>query len=196
MTDTLAFLRAWLADPQRVGALAPSSPALAEAITAEITPESAPVIELGPGTGVFTRALLARGVPEDKLALVEHNAEFARLLELRFPFARVLLLDAARLAQADPFDGVLAGAVVSGLPFLSTPPRKVLATLLSAFRHLRPNGAFFQFTYGLRCPVRRVVLDRLDLQATRVGRTLANVPPAAVYRIERRPTQGAPAHPR
>jgi phosphatidylethanolamine/phosphatidyl-N-methylethanolamine N-methyltransferase len=195
MTDTLAFLRAWLADPLRVAAVAPSSPALAEVITAEITPESAPVIELGPGTGVFTRALLARGVPEEKLALVERNAEFARLLELRFPFARVLRLDAARLGQVDPFGGVQAGAVVSGLPFLATPPRKILATLVAAFRHLRPDGAFYQFTYGLRCPVRRVVLDRLDLQATRVGRTLANVPPAAVYRIDRRPppaSRGAP----
>ena len=187
MTDTLAFLRAWLADPLRVAAVTPSSPALAEVITAEITPESAPVIELGPGTGVFTRALLARGVPEEQLALVEHNAEFARLLELRFPFARVLFLDAARLGQVDPFGGVKAGAVVSGLPLLATPPSKVLATLRGAFRHLRPDGAFYQFTYGLRCPVRRVVLDRLDLQATRVGRTLANVPPAAVYRIDRRP---------
>ncbi|MGH8597512.1 MAG: phospholipid methyltransferase, partial [Gammaproteobacteria bacterium] len=61
MTNALTFFRSLIADPRRVAAIAPSSPALANAITAEITPISAPVIELGPGTGVFTRALLARG---------------------------------------------------------------------------------------------------------------------------------------
>lgn len=188
MADVIAFLRAWLADPKRVAAVAPSSPALADLITSEITPASAPVIELGAGTGVFTRALLARGVPEEQLALVESGADFARMLQLRFPAARVLCMDAAELKEVDLFGGDPAGAVVSGLPLLSMPPRKVLAVLHAAVGHLRPDGAIYQFTYGLRCPVRRAILDRLGLDATRTGRALVNMPPAAVYRIRpRRP---------
>jgi phospholipid N-methyltransferase len=186
MSDALHFLRAWLTDPGGVAAVAPSSPAVAELITSEITPRSAPVIELGPGTGVFTRALLERGVPQERLALVDSSEEFARLLERRFPAAHILRMDAAKLGAAAPFDGERAGAVVSGLPLLSMPRKKAMAILKSAFEHLRPDGAFYQFTYGVRSPVPRAMLERLGLEATRIGWTIANVPPAAVYRFRRR----------
>lgn len=186
MSDVLPFFRAWLGDPLRVGAVVPSGRALASAITAEVTPGSAPVIELGAGTGAFTEALLRRGVPEERLLLVEPDPGFAKLLEQRFPAAAVLRIDAAALGELRLFAGEQAGAVVSGLPLLSMPPRKVIAILEGAFRHLRPGGAFFQFTYGPRCPVARALLDRLGLRSRRTGGTLANVPPASVYRLTRR----------
>ncbi len=101
LRDTASFLRAWLADPRRVSAITPSGMALARLVTAEITPATGPVLELGAGTGVFTRALLARGVQERDLTLLEYGVDFARLLGERFPRARVLSMDAARLgAQA------------------------------------------------------------------------------------------------
>ena len=187
MTNALTFFRSLIADPRRVAAIAPSSPALANAITAEITPFSAPVIELGPGTGVFTRALLARGVPEEKLALVEYGPDFARMLQSRYPRARVLRMDAARLKSVELFGGEPVGAVVSGLPLLSMPANEVIAIMDGAFAHMRIDGAFYQFTYGPRCPVRRSILDRLGLKSVRIGGALANMPPASVYRIRRRP---------
>ena len=98
-------------------------------------------------------------------------------------------MDATRLKDVELFGGKAAGAVVSGLPLLSMPPKKVIAILEGAFGHLRPDGAFYQFTYGPRCPVKRTLLDRLGLKATRIGRAVANVPPAAVYRIRRRPSR-------
>ncbi|MFC3675686.1 class I SAM-dependent methyltransferase [Ferrovibrio xuzhouensis] len=191
VADTLAFFRAWLADPLQAGAVLPSGPALAELITADITPETAPVIELGPGTGVFTRALLERGVAEHDLVLVEAGPDFARRLARRFPAARLLAMDAARLHRLPPLkfsdgEGRLAGAVVSGLPMLSMSPRKMYAILGGAFRHLRQDGAFYQFTYGPRCPVPGAVLDRLDLRAQRIGGVFVNLPPASVYRLSRR----------
>jgi len=199
MTNAFTFFRALIADPRRVAAIAPSSPALANAITAEITAVSAPVIELGPGTGVFTRALLARGVPEDKLALVEYGRDFARMLRSRYPRAHVLRMDAARLRSIELFGGEGVGAVVSGLPLLSMPANEVIAILDGAFAHLRPDAAFYQFTYGPRCPVRRSILERLGLKAARIGGALANMPPASVYRILRRPhlrtpVPGIPVH--
>lgn len=186
MIGALTFFRALVTDPRRVSAVAPSSRTLANAMTAEITPVCCPVIELGPGTGVFTRALLARGVPEDKLALVEYGPDFARLLQSRFPNVHVLQMDAARLKVVELFGGERVGAVVSGLPLLSMPARQIFAILKGAFWHLRPGAHFYQFTYGLRCPVRRPLLDRLGLTAIRIGGALANMPPAAVYRITRR----------
>ena len=185
ISDLSAFLRAWMADPWRVAAIVPSGRALAQMITAEITAASAPVIELGPGTGVFTRQLLARGIPEERLALIEYGSAFIQLLAHRFPAARVMWMDAAKLSSVCLFGGDRAGAVVSGLPFLSMTPKQVMAILAEAFGYLRHDGAFYQFTYGLSCPVPRVVLDQLGLESVRIGRALVNVPPAAVYRIRR-----------
>lgn len=181
-----AFFRAWLRDPKRIAAIAPSSATLARAMTASIAPSCAPVIELGPGTGVFTEALLRRGVPEDRIALVEIGEEFARALRQRFPLATLVQHDASRLGTVRFFDGELAGAVISGLPLLSMTPARVRRVLQDAFCRLRPDGAFYQFTYGFRCPVPPRLLERLGLKATRIAVALRNLPPAAVYRIERR----------
>lgn len=184
--NTKVFVRALLCNPRQLGAVAPSSGVLADLITAEIGPCSAPIIELGPGTGVFTRALLTRGVPENKLALVECDPNFANLLGLQFPRSRVLRLDASRLRNVELFGGELAGAVISGLPLLSMSHKKVMAILSASFRSMRVDGAFYQFTYGAHCSVPSTILDRLGLRAKRIGFTYANLPPATVYRIRRR----------
>ncbi|WP_074768487.1 class I SAM-dependent methyltransferase [Magnetospirillum fulvum] len=186
MLDVLLFLRAWIFHPFRVAAIAPSGTALAELITREISSTCGAVLELGPGTGVFTRALLTRGVREEDMTLVESDADFSKLLKKRFPKARHLPIDAARLDRAHLFAGAPIGAVISGLPLLSMAPKHVLAILAGAFGVLRQCGAFYQFTYGPRCPISRRVLDRLGLKAMYVGRVYLNIPPAAVYRITKR----------
>ena len=185
-SETLQFFRAWLSEPFRVAAVTPSGRALAALIVSEISAETGPVLELGPGTGVFTRALLARGVAEENLALIEFGMEFAAKLSVDFPRARTMCKDAARLRDVELFDDGPVGAVISGLPLLSMAPRRVYSILEGAFAHLCATGAFYQFTYGPRCPVSRPLLDRLGLKATYLGGTFANVPPAAVYRIQRR----------
>jgi len=184
-SEQLNFLKEWVTDPLRVGAVAPSSDSLAEIITREIEVEHAPVVELGPGTGVFTRSLLDRGIPQHKLVLVESSLEFARLLDERFPDARMFCMDAAELDQVDLCGGQKAGAVISGLPLFSMPNWKVADILRSTFSHLRPGGYFYQFTYGPKCPVASEVLDACGIQARRVGGTLRNMPPASVYKLSR-----------
>lgn len=186
MKETLTFCRALVSDMGHLGAIAPSGTALAELITSEIRHDSGPVLEFGPGTGVFTRALLANGVREEDLTLVEYRPDFAKLLQQYFPEARVLRMDAGNLHTQDLFRNGSVGAVVSGLPLLNMSPRKVVSILAGAFGYMRPCGAFYQFTYGPRCPVPRTFLDRLGLRATCLGHTLANFPPAAVYRISKR----------
>jgi phosphatidylethanolamine/phosphatidyl-N-methylethanolamine N-methyltransferase len=190
--SALSFFLAWLADPRRVGAIVPSSAALAEAMTADLWPDSAPVIELGPGTGVVTRSIIARGIPENRLALIECRGDFVERLQREFPQAYVHRMDATRLRQVELFDGERAGAVVSGIPLLLMPAKGVLALLDGAFEQLRPDGAFYQFTYGRDAPIARSALERLGLKATRIGGTLANVPPAVVYRIYRRSSRAIP----
>jgi phosphatidylethanolamine/phosphatidyl-N-methylethanolamine N-methyltransferase len=183
--DNRAFLRAWLAAPLRVASIVPSGPALSRLITSEISPASGHVVELGAGTGVFTRALLQRGVDETDLTLVEFDWDLAARLRQKFPQARVLRMDAAALGQAGLLTLSPVGAVVSGLPLLSMPDVKVKAILSGGFDLLGEGGAFYQFTYGPICPVRKPVLEALGLKAARIGGVLKNLPPAAVYRISR-----------
>jgi len=185
-SDLLTFFRAWTENPLQVASITPSGEALSQLITSEISSATGPVIELGPGTGVFTRALLDRGVDERDLTLIEFGSEFAVMLQTRFPDARVLWMDARRLGQLRPDEGRPVGAVVSGLPLLSMPPRKAFAILMGSFRLMGENGKFYQFTYGPRCPIPRRILDRLGLKAVCIGWTHNNIPPASVYRISRR----------
>jgi len=183
--DFVQFFRSWVSDPLRVAAVAPSGERLARLMTQEIEPFDGPILELGPGTGVFTRALLARGVPESALTLVEFGEEFAVRLRERFPAARVVHMDAAQLGRCALFDDAPFGAVISGLPLLSMPPSKVVAIVGGAFETMKPGGAFYQFTYGPRCPVQKPILESLGLTAKRIGGTVRNIPPAGVYRISR-----------
>ena len=183
--DALSFLLSWTVAPFRIGSVTPSSSSLAALMTCDIGPETGPVLELGPGTGPFTRALLARGVKEEDLTLIESGADFAALLKRRFPGARIFEMDAVGLRHLPLFEGPVFGAAVSGLPFRLIPPRKTLAILEGVFANLRPGGALYQFTLGQRCPFDQPLLDRLDLEVSRVGRTLRNFPPATVYRITR-----------
>jgi phosphatidylethanolamine/phosphatidyl-N-methylethanolamine N-methyltransferase len=185
-SQTLEFLRAVLRDPGRVGAVAPSGRALARLMTAGLTPDDVPIIELGPGTGAFTQALLDRGVAEQALALVEADEKLAANLRVRFPQARVLAINAAHLERLSGLFDEPAAGVVSGLPLLSLPPDDVAAILRGVFRHLREGGVLYQFTYLPRCPVPAHVMDELRLQATWIGSAWANLPPAFVFRITRR----------
>jgi phosphatidylethanolamine/phosphatidyl-N-methylethanolamine N-methyltransferase len=188
LSETFSFWRAWLRAPRSVGAVAPSGPSLARLMTRHVNQQHGPVIELGPGTGVFTRALLASGLPMHRLALVEADPVFADALSQRYPQAHVLRMDAAKLGDTlSLFGDERASAVISGLPLLSMPREQVAAIIRGVFaRQLHATGALYQFTYGHRCPLPRQLLEQLDLEAVRIGSVLFNLPPATVYRIGRR----------
>jgi phospholipid N-methyltransferase len=180
------FFGTWLREPAATAAISPSGERLARLMAAGIRAEGGPVVELGPGTGAFTRAVLARGLPESQLWLVEREAAFAALLRQRHPQAQVLQMDARQMRfQPQPWQDLQAQAVLSGLPLLTMGPRAQLAILGAAFRALRPEGQLLQFTYAARCPVPPAVLERLGLRAERLGGTLANLPPASVYALRR-----------
>ena len=192
-SDTFRFFRAWVSAPLTVASVLPSGKALARAMTSSVSRADSPVLELGPGTGVFTRSLLSSGIAESDLTLVEYGEDFALALRARFPASRVLRMDATKLDLlqiARPF-----GAVVSGLPLLSMTHSQIAAVLSGAFSKMRADGQFLQFTYGFRCPVPQPLLDQFGLEAVHHGRALLNVPPANVYCITRRKAfeSGSPA---
>lgn len=161
----MIFLRDLPSHPRATGAVVPSGQSLTQLITSEISLRTGPVLELGSGTGVFTRALLQRGVPASDLTLVKSSPEFANLLSERFPDARVICTDAARIQTQDALALNSFGAVVSGLPLLSMSLRVAVRILSNTFALLEQQATFFQFTYGPRCPISQSVLDRLGLKA-------------------------------
>lgn len=184
--EHLDFLIQYFRNPKEVGSLAPSSPVASALMAKEIEPRHAPVLEIGPGTGSFTRAILARGVKPEDLFLVETNREFCDRLQRDFPGVHVHCMNAADLPKSDLFAGKKVGAVVSGVPFLLLKPEEAKAILSAVFECMAPGAALYQVTYGFTVPFPRDVMRELGLVATHNGRTFRNAPPAACYRLSRR----------
>ncbi|WP_372090530.1 class I SAM-dependent methyltransferase [Tistrella mobilis] len=190
MADSL-FLREFLRAPLRTGAQQPSSRALAAAMAAEIDPAAdGPVVELGPGTGVVTRALLDRGIPEDRLILIELNPSFADHVRRMFPQATVLngsAFDMRRLITTEIGGGAepqIAG-VVSGLPLRGRPDALRTRLLEDALELARPAaGRFVQFTYWYDSPV---PFDRTRVDGRRTRFVPFNLWPASVWTYRRHP---------
>src|ERR1700759_267925 len=123
LDDEVQFIRSWLEKPLAIGAVMPSGRVLARRMASHVDPASnGPVIELGPGTGPVTEALVAQGIDPARLMLVEFNPDFCRLLRSRYPEATVVQGDAYGLQR---LLGTLmrkpAAAVVSGLPLFTKP---------------------------------------------------------------------------
>ncbi|MAM76326.1 class I SAM-dependent methyltransferase [uncultured Tistrella sp.] len=190
MADSL-FLREFLRAPLRTGAQQPSSRALAAAMAAEIDlTADGPVVELGPGTGVVTRALLDRGIPEDRLILIELNPSFADHVRRMFPQATVLngsAFDMRRLITTEIGGGAepqIAG-VVSGLPLRGRPDALRTRLLEDALDLARPAaGRFVQFTYWYDSPV---PFDRTRVDGRRTRFVPFNLWPASVWTYRRHP---------
>ena len=188
------FFRQWLKNPLAVAALSPSSRRLAREMIKQLPENAKRVIELGGGTGVFTRALLAQGVAPENLLVVELNEELYRLLQNRFPDTKVVCGDARELeniVEQENFgkeEGV--DAILSGLGLLSMSRSTQRSILSAAFSVLGVNGRFIQFTYGPASPISRELLGELGLHVVRGGVAWRNVPPAAVYVFTRKNSTG------
>jgi phosphatidylethanolamine/phosphatidyl-N-methylethanolamine N-methyltransferase len=187
---TTLFLKRWLRRPLSMGAVVPSGRLLAEALArttlSAIQGREGHVIELGAGTGEVTKALLAAGIPGERLALVERDTELAAFLRRRFREPSIIEGDAARLPRllAAHRIGKVA-AVVSGLPLLSLPTDVVNGVVNGVFETLPRGAALVQFTYGPSPPVPRRLRVSLRLVGARSRRIWRNVPPAVVWTFRR-----------
>ncbi len=180
LADDMRFLKTWAEHPLSTAAVTPSGVMLSRLMASFVEAERpGPVVELGPGTGVVTRAMLARGIPEERLVLIEWNGEFCDLLAERFPRATVMRGDAFALGKtlADMPDHSLA-SVISGLPLFIKPVPARERLIDDALRLMAPGAPFIQFSYALVPAVpnkpRRYAIDRSSW-------VLANLPPARVW---------------
>ncbi|HEV2628023.1 MAG TPA: rRNA adenine N-6-methyltransferase family protein [Pseudolabrys sp.] len=185
LDDELQFIRSWIDKPLRTGAVMPSSKALARAMARAVDPQApGPVIELGPGTGPVTAALVERGIDPSRLVLVEFNPDFCRLLRTRYPTATVIQGDAYRLRRL--LETTLkepAAAIVSGLPLLTKPLRTRLRLLADAVAVMKPGAPLVQFTYGVVPPIPKTLAG---VSAEPSSLVWLNIPPARIWVYRRR----------
>src|SRR5262245_1749562 len=180
LDDEVRFLRSWIEKPLHMGAVMPSSKLLARTMAEYVDAQAeGPVVELGPGTGAITNALIEHGVDQKRLVLVEYNPGFCALLRDRYPQAKVVQGDAYALRRSlqDVLD-VPASAVVSGLPLVTKPMLTRLKLIRDAFTALAPGAPFVQFTYSVAPPIPKS-LPGVSTEASE--RIWMNLPPARVW---------------
>jgi phosphatidylethanolamine/phosphatidyl-N-methylethanolamine N-methyltransferase len=180
LDDEVSFLRSWIERPLTVGAVTPSGKILARTMARYVDPDSdGPVVELGPGTGPVTEALVRAGVAPSRLVLVEFNPTFCRLLRARYPEATLVQGDAYGMRRL--LETLLlqpAAAVVSGLPLVTKPIKMRLRLIRDAFDLMLPGAPFVQFTYSVASPVPRR-FGGFSAEASE--RIWMNLPPARVW---------------
>ncbi len=191
MSNPSLFLR-FLRHPGRVGALCPSSPALCRMMVCNTGVEQAGlVVELGPGTGVITREILARAGAGTRVLALELDAGLCANLTRRFPSLTVRNESAAELVTILRREQLpVADAVISGLPWAIFPRRLQEEILNAVVAGLRPGGVFTTFAYlqGAWLPAGRRFQLLLRERFARIERTPVvwnNLPPAFVYRCFR-----------
>jgi phosphatidylethanolamine/phosphatidyl-N-methylethanolamine N-methyltransferase len=170
-----------------MGAVAPSSRALALAMAAEIPNHDGvtPVIELGGGTGSITCGLLESGIAPSRLVVIERDRHLAALLRQRFKGVHVICGDAGQLPELLARHGISrVAAVVSGLPLLLFPADLLERIITGCFEVLGPRSPLIQFTYGHASPLSA---EHFGLSARRGPKVWLNIPPATVWIYQRVP---------
>ena len=180
LDDEVRFIRSWIERPLSIGAVTPSSKMLARAMARFVDSHSdGPVVELGPGTGPVTAALVESGVHPSRLVLVEFDPAFCRILRARYPGATLVQGDAYSMRRL--LETLLmepAAAVVSGLPLVTKPMRQRVRLIRDAFDLMLPGAPFVQFTYSVASPLPRK-LSGFSVEASE--RIWMNIPPARVW---------------
>jgi phosphatidylethanolamine/phosphatidyl-N-methylethanolamine N-methyltransferase len=184
-TGRRAFLKSLKERPKLTGAIAPSGRALSRLMASFVDPaDPLPVLELGPGTGVVTEALIERGVAPQKIVAIEYNPDFCAHLAGRFPGATIVEGDAYDLGktlgqrQSGPFS-----AVVSSLPLLTRPYPVRQALIEQALDRMAPGRPVIQFSYSLFAPPVSAVEGRFTVEHS--PWVFRNLPPARAWLYRR-----------
>ncbi|KPF47380.1 phospholipid N-methyltransferase PmtA [Rhizobium sp. G187] len=178
--EEIRFFKGMMQGPKTVGAIAPTSSVTARKMASVVEPRSGlPVLELGPGTGVITKQILARGVPAEKIVSIEYSKDFYQRLTQDYPGVHFIHGDAFDI---DNTLGALAGqtfdSVISAVPLLSFPMQARISLLEKLLDRLPAGRPVVQITYG---PVSPIVAnpDRYHIQ--HFDFIVRNIPPAQLW---------------
>jgi len=183
--DEIRFFKGWMDGPKAVGSIVPTSAVTSRRMASVIdTTSGLPVLELGPGTGVVTKAILERGVSPNKLVCVEYSDDFVSHVRRLFPGVNVIQGDAFDLdSTLGPLADQTFDCVVSGIPLLNFPMPERIALIEDLLGRIPAGRPVVQITYGPRSPVApgrgNYVVEKLDF-------VVRNIPPAHLW-LYRRP---------
>jgi len=178
--DEVLFFRTWATSPLKLGAFSPTSRTLAELMVRHAAPDPAGyTLELGPGTGVVTQALIDFGVPPEKIVSVEYDKGFYHHLRERLPKVNFIRGDALNLDKTlGEFGGIRFSAAISGLPLLNIPKPKRAPYLESVLDRLVPGGIVAQLSYSLT-PPQEAIPGRLAVDKSKW--VTRNLPPGRAW---------------
>lgn len=184
LSDDLRFFRGWLGRPKTTGSIVPTSWTMAKRMASVADPASAnPVLELGPGTGVITRAILERGVAPERLVSLEYSPEFIAKLRQDIPGVHFIEGDAFDLSNSlGSFAATTFDCVISALPLLNFPVKARIGLMEDLLDRVPPGRPVIQFSYGPRPSVPR---GQGNYSVERYDIVLRNVPPAQLWVYKR-----------
>jgi phosphatidylethanolamine/phosphatidyl-N-methylethanolamine N-methyltransferase len=188
--ETVTFIKQWARNPFQMGSIMPSSRALANLISRcalDGLSDECIVLELGSGTGRFTKGLLDAGLSPERLITMELDPTLVTFLKKRFPDVCIIQGNAVFLQDLLPKESIgRIGAIVSGIPMLSVPSVVREKILQSCLDVLKPQGSIFQITYS---PFSSISAERYGMCKTHMGRAWSNIPPANLWRYTRQDTE-------
>lgn len=182
--DELKFFKGWIDKPKTVGSIIPTSPIAAKRMASVVDLDSGlPVLEVGPGTGVVTRAILNRGIKPESLYTLEYSHDFVLHLRRNYPGVNVIEGDAFDLDRAlGDHAGKTFDCVVSSLPLLNFPVAMRVAYVENLLDRIPAGRPVLQFTYG---PKSSVPPGLGNYTVERYGFVLRNVPPMTLWTYRR-----------
>lgn len=178
--DELKFFKGWIDKPKAVGSIVPTSSITARKMASVVNPMSElPVLEVGPGTGVITRAILAHGVKPENLYAVEYSPDFVRHLRQLYPGVNVIEGDAFNLdATLGDKSGLIFDSVISGVPLLNFPVEQRVAYVESLLDRIPTGRPVVQLTYG---PLSPIPPGRGDYTVEHFHFVIRNIPPTQLW---------------
>jgi phosphatidylethanolamine/phosphatidyl-N-methylethanolamine N-methyltransferase len=178
--DELKFFKGWIDKPKAVGSIVPTSSITARKMASVVNPMSGlPVLEVGPGTGVITRAILAHGVKPENLYAVEYSPDFVRHLRQLYPGVNVIEGDAFNLdATLGDKSGLTFDSVISGVPLLNFPVEQRVAYVESLLDRIPTGRPVVQLTYG---PLSPIPPGRGDYTVEHFHFVIRNIPPTQLW---------------
>lgn len=153
--EELRFFKGWIDKPRAVGSIVPTSGVTARRMASIVNPDSGlPVLELGPGTGVITKAILEAGVKPENLWSIEYSQDFVDHLRLNYPGVNIIHGDAFNLNKTlDDRRDTVFDSVISGVPLLNFPVPQRIAYVEDLLDRIPAGRPIVQLTYGPRSPV-------------------------------------------
>lgn len=178
--DEIRFLKGMISHPKAVGSIIPTSSVTARKMASVITPASGlPVLELGPGTGVITKAILARGIKPENLTAIEYSTDFYQHLMRNYPGVNFINGDAFDLDKTiGPVSEQKFDCVISAVPLLNFPMQARINLIDNLLDRVPPGRPVVQISYG---PVSPVVARPTQYHIRHLDFIVRNIPPAQLW---------------